>query len=744
MKKAVTKGVFCNMAKNENAAGKAREELPAAVILAGGKGMRLRPLTAHTPKPLLPVGNKPAILRILENLEEEGVKKALILTGYKGEMIEKEIGGRVGRTEIVYLHENDPSGSAGSLKRAENLLEEEFFVLCGDAYGRRDFRAFFDFFSEKRCDAAMLLCRVREPGEYGIVRTNGEGRVVGFEEKPFWSQVFSDRANTGIYLFHKNVLSLIPPDRPFDVGGDLLPALLASGASIYGYEDEGVWRDIGEFKTYLACNLAENNGKSLIGKNVLLCEGARVKDSMIFDGVRVGEGSVIDGAIIDENCVIGKNCVLRSGCVLGRGCVLRDGAVLSSGTVLSAEDGREGVSPETLKSLFSETVLNISAPPFPDFFASLGSAAGELFGVGAPIGVFYDEAPQAEDCARAILGGICQSAQGCDMGRAHEAMAGVLTRAAGLRFSFFVFRSAAGGLRAALFDENGLPPGSSVLRALRDRVPNASRAKPSFGSFVPVRRSTEAEALYEKVLKDACFSDLSGMSVGVGFGSFAEAKLARALLKRRAVVCRKDEGAVRARISPDGRRAELTDDTGTLDHWHLAALLIGREIRLGKTIGALPYRAPAALFALASGMGQFPAGFAMTPTGSGINDLRAQGARLTFLFDGCAAAMGGLSFLAQKKTCAELLSLLPQFCVLESAVDCEEDEKLYCLTRGEYEPAGEGVRRMSGKKSVLRRAKERRGMLLTVEAANETDARELLKKAREELKRELEEKRENT
>lgn len=121
-----------------------KERLPMAVIPAGGRGMRLRPLTNELPKPLLPVGRKPILRHILENLEEEGVNRALILTGYKGDLIEETIGHSVGGLQIEYLRETVPLGSAGCVKSAEGRLEERFFVVCGDAYGRRDYKGFSD------------------------------------------------------------------------------------------------------------------------------------------------------------------------------------------------------------------------------------------------------------------------------------------------------------------------------------------------------------------------------------------------------------------------------------------------------------------------------------------------------------------------------------------------------------------------------------------------------------------------
>ena len=196
-----------------------KERLPMAVIPAGGRGMRLRPLTNELPKPLLPVGRKPILRHILENLEEEGVNRALILTGYKGDLIEETIGHSVGGLQIEYLRETVPLGSAGCVKSAEGRLEERFFVVCGDAYGRRDYKGFFRQHIEKGSKASLLLYRVEDPGEYGLVETAEDGRRSLFGPRSFQTRripafIFWKRSCLKRFLRGSPTISA-PPFFPF-------------------------------------------------------------------------------------------------------------------------------------------------------------------------------------------------------------------------------------------------------------------------------------------------------------------------------------------------------------------------------------------------------------------------------------------------------------------------------------------------------------------------------------------------
>ncbi|MBQ9468971.1 MAG: NDP-sugar synthase [Clostridia bacterium] len=722
-----------NITENKNV-------LPQAVILAGGKGMRLRPLTEDLPKPLLPVGGQPLIMRILDDLESEGCRDALVLTGYKGEMIENALRARGGEMRVRCFTDDGTSGSAGSLRKAEGLLEDCFFVVSGDLYGKRRYGDFYRFFAEKNAQAAILLTRTREPSEFGVLTVDGEGRVCSFVEKPRWSQVFSDTVNAGIYLFQKELLSFIPRDAPFDVGGGLLPALLKAGVSLYGYDDGGLWRDVGDLATYLSCCLAENGGKSVMMEGVTVEEGARVVDSVLFEGVRVGRGSSLTGCVIGRDSVIGEECLLPVGTALGSCCRVGDGAVLEPGTVLPPHgcyDKKAGgarvsrlFSPGETRVLFSSSDI-----PFHDLPAGFSRALAAALAAecgGGRIDVYCAPEEEARAAMHSFAKELLRYGRCGVCGDAFPAMVSTLASDARSPLSLYFSLDLCGRPHLSFYDACGMPPPGDFLRRLRDGV-TAKREKKSDSSFVGEDRAVLSQARYDDLLTAACGARLSGMRVGIAGKESAPAnRLTKILLRLGAGVCREGRGDVQVRLSEDGRRARVYDESGVLDRYHLLALLLTREKEKTGKIDALPFRLPQALFALSAAGGRAPEGFPLTPADGRYDKLRAKGARLSFLYDGCVAVAAALPLL-RSENCRAVYDALPPFAVMETNFDCSEDEKTLLLTGSGGVPAGEGVAVGTRKGRARLQALDRRGMLLQVEAARESDCRELLEKARRDL-----------
>lgn len=719
-----------------------KERLPMAVIPAGGRGMRLRPLTKELPKPLLPVGRKPILQHILENLEEEGVERALILTGYKGDLIEETIGHSVGGLQIEYLRETTPLGSAGCVKSAEERLEKRFFVVCGDAYGKRNYKRFFQRHMEKGSKASLLLYRVEDPGEYGLVETAEDGRILGFVEKPFWSQVFSDRANTGIYLLEKELLEKIPSGVPYDFGTSFFPLLQKEGVPIYGFEDGGFWCDVGDRRAYLLCNLRENGGKSLIGDRCLLTEDAKIEDSLLFDGVQVSKGSRIRSSVLMENCRIGENCLLED-CLLDSGCVVPGGTEVKGkvlfGTDEEAFDEQTGTGSFSVdpKSFFCATVLHLPENVSKEFSFSLGRALGEAYPRGAFYGVMNDGGALAKEVAERLLAGLCRNVCGVDFSSGYLGQMGFFIREETAKGGAFVSEMATGRISVALYDENGLPPGAAVLRRIRDCFREKKEQDCHLPALVPETQGHQCAKKYELSM-EKLLPSLDGREIGIGWASAPEALAGRVLLKMGAKLVSYGKGQYNLRFSPDGRRGQLWDETGILDFYHLAALLFIEELEAipprANPMLALPFRAPRVLFEMAKSAGHPAIGFAYTPSGEGLDDARREGGGRFYLFDGIRAALQSLGLLLRKnKSCAEALESLPSFTILESTFDCAPKEKLNCLLAQNLSPFGEGMGRTEKKGIVRLRADERRGLHLMAEAAADADARLLLRQAKKEL-----------
>ncbi|MBQ8911226.1 MAG: NTP transferase domain-containing protein [Clostridia bacterium] len=705
--------------------------MPTALILAGGRGMRLRPLTDLCPKPLLPVAGKAVISSIVEDLYLQGVRRCVVLTGYRGEQIKSALEGRFLGMELFFIREERPRGSAGCLVAAEALAGQRFFVVCADACGRRDYRGILRYHLEKGGIGSIFLSRVANPVEYGLVQMGADGRVSSFIEKPTWSEAFTDLANTGIYLFEREVFAYIPRDRPSDFGKDVFPALLADKKALYGYEDGGFWQDMGDHASFLSCNMRASGGKTIVGRDCRT-EGAEICSSVLFDRVQVGKGTVIKGAIIGNDCVIGENAVIEEGCVLGDGCHLEAGCHLKKETVLQRDSKikRGGGCPQSLPDLirfFEESDLVLEEEQSEEFYIRLGYALAR--GAGGSVGLMHDSDEGSSKICEALLRGAGLSGAGhVKLGQGFYTMASACALYGGFALTALVTKERTQAVRILLFDSAGLGANGRILRRVRDAFARPILCGRVSGPFAGERW---ARSLYEGLLLEGVPS-LVGLTIGMDRGSAGADVTCDLLLRAGARVVPEEQGRLRLYVSPYGRRCSLKDENGlTADFWHVAAIVLSDRIRRGEMVRALPERAPEALFDLAKKNGVHPHRFALCGavpcTAEAKDSLKNQ----RFLYDGCHLTLCCLSIICKEGvTLAHLLRLLPPFATEESGIDCEREDKLRLLMAFGGEPAAEGVRiPFSG--GLLRvRARGGRGLWLTAEAAVDNDARALLQRAR--------------
>ena len=224
-----------------------------AVILAGGAGTRLQPLTTELPKPMVSLLGRPVLEHILLLLRRHQVTEAAVTLHYRPEAITGYFGdGSAWGMRLHYFYEDTPLGTAGGVRACRDFLgQEDFLVISGDCVSDFDLTDCYRLHRQRQAEATLLLHRVAEPLEYGLVRTDQEGRVLAFVEKPGWGQVFTDQVNTGIYLLSPSVLDLVPEGEPFDFSKNLFPELLRQKRALYGQVPAGYWRDMGECGSYL-------------------------------------------------------------------------------------------------------------------------------------------------------------------------------------------------------------------------------------------------------------------------------------------------------------------------------------------------------------------------------------------------------------------------------------------------------------------------------------------------------------
>jgi mannose-1-phosphate guanylyltransferase/phosphomannomutase len=311
-----------------------------AVVMAGGFGTRLRPITERLPKPMAYVANRPMMEHVVRLLKRAGILDLEVLLYFYPDKITSYFGdGSPWGVRIHYIGAESDYGTAGAVKNAEPRIDGTFLVISADIITDFDLSRAIEFHREREAAATIVLTRVPNPIQYGIVITEDDGRIARFLEKPSWGEVFSDTVNTGIYLLEPEVLSLIPHGKNFDFSKNVFPEMLSRGDRLLGYIAEGYWKDVGNLDEYLNVHL-----DILSGKVGIEFEGKKAGSGNVW----IGENSRVDFTSDLQNVVIGRDCVVGAGVsaenvVLGDGCVVEDGAVLQSSVVWPRTTIHKGV-----------------------------------------------------------------------------------------------------------------------------------------------------------------------------------------------------------------------------------------------------------------------------------------------------------------------------------------------------------------------------------------------------------------
>ncbi len=295
-----------------------------AVIMAGGEGSRLRPLTCNRPKPMVPIANKPVMEHIIELLKKYGIRDIAVTLQYMPEKIKDFFGdGSEFGVNLKYFTEDVPLGTAGSVKNAEEFLDETFIVISGDALTDINLQEALEFHKKNSSIATLVLKKVECPIEYGVVVTAADGKIRRFLEKPSWGEVFSDTVNTGIYVLSPEVLNYFEKGVVFDFSKDLFPILLKKEEPMYGFVTQDYWCDIGDLDAYVGVHA------DILDKRVNVSIAARE----IRQGVWVSEGAVISKeAIIKPPVLIGRNSVIKDGSILGQYSIIGEECHISEGS----------------------------------------------------------------------------------------------------------------------------------------------------------------------------------------------------------------------------------------------------------------------------------------------------------------------------------------------------------------------------------------------------------------------------
>jgi mannose-1-phosphate guanylyltransferase / phosphomannomutase len=297
-----------------------------AVIMAGGKGTRLRPLTSNLPKPMVPLLGRPCMEYIIELLKKHGITEIAVTLQYLPESIKNYFGdGSEFGVKIIYFEESFPLGTAGSVKNCQDFLDDRFLVISGDALTDFNLQEAIDYHNENESVATLILSKVENPLEYGVVMTDDEGNVTRFLEKPTWSEVFSDTVNTGIYILEPFVLEMFEKNMEFDFSRNLFPMLLSQRQRMMGYVAEGYWSDIGNLEIYRQAQFDMLDGRvqtdikaNQVRPGIYIEDDAKIVDySSLRAPVYIGRGTYVESqACVDEYSIVGRHNVIKSGSIL--------------------------------------------------------------------------------------------------------------------------------------------------------------------------------------------------------------------------------------------------------------------------------------------------------------------------------------------------------------------------------------------------------------------------------------------
>ncbi len=338
-----------------------------AMILAAGVGSRLDPLTRNIPKPMVPIVNKPVMEHIVERLVQSGFQDIMINVHYLGEQIMEYFGdGRKWGANIHFSPEEELWGDAGSVKRCESFFDEDtFLVVGGDDLTDVNFDRLIRFHKEKKASATIALSLVDDPSEYGIALLNERGRITRFLEKPKGEVMFSNSANTGVYVFDRQVLELIPKGVKYGFGHNLLPLLLEQKSRFYGYLTSSYWKDVGSLKQYHDAHRDAMSGRVdiklpvpeqrkyvwmgdnveidptaeigypvVIGNNCRIEADAKVLEySVLADDCVVESGATVKESILWQGATVMQNTMLER-CVVGEHCKVKSNAAVFDGVIV--------------------------------------------------------------------------------------------------------------------------------------------------------------------------------------------------------------------------------------------------------------------------------------------------------------------------------------------------------------------------------------------------------------------------
>ena len=749
-----------------------------AVIMAGGEGTRLRPLTCNLPKPLAPLCGKPVVEYILELLKKHNFMDVAFTLRYQGDKIVSHFDDNsYNGVSLSYSFESEPLGTAGSIKKAVGT-SDEVLVISGDAMCDFNLTSAIEFHKKSNAKATIIVKKVSDPREYGLILADDNGRVRSFLEKPSYESCITDLANTGVYILSREALELIP-DGEADFAQDIFPKMLKQGLDIYAFQDTGYWCDIGDFYSFIQCqrdildglvdceidghktldgiitnSTSEFKGAritppvfigrnvkiasgavidagSVISDDVTICRGAKIHGGILLDGVYIGEKVTCNEAVICENAkllsssavyeggIVGENAVICENSIVEAGVKIWAGKHLDSNTV-ATYDIKYGHAKQLCiddEGVCGETNGEIT----PQVASVLGSSIASS---GKKIGIGYKGTPPARALAYALISGIMSAGgEAWNVGECLETELDFAMRNASLDLGCYVDSGVITKLK--IISENGLPLTRKQERKIEAGLNRSEYNKVGFNDFGNLIDVPSLRDLYANELSSIVPKKLNGIKAEVNTSNPRISEVCNRVLNP---INDKSGERIVFHISSDGRKmSAFTEDLGYVFYEKLILLCCQSYFQKGEDV-AMPYSAPAIADELAKRYGSTVFRYYNCPVDNSDIEARTLASKILFTRDALTMMLVLLNNLTERKiSLAQAIEELPKFTATNRFVSIEKSPsavlKSLCNERGGL---NEGVIASDNYGRVLiRPVKTGKGVMMFVESFKSETATEI-------------------
>ncbi len=677
-----------------------------AVIMAGGEGNRLRPITCTAPKPMAKILGKPIIEYVFDTLISGGVTHAAVTLGYMPHIIENAYETGYKNLKLEFIREDEPLGTAGSVKNAAADFKEPFIVISADAMCSFDMEKIMLYHKASGAMVTVVATDVDDPREFGVLKVGKENKVCGFLEKPSWDQAISSLANTGVYIVNPECLKLIPNGKKYDFAADLFPLMMERDMPIYCYHTEDYWCDVGNVSSYLKCQNDAFDGKFSppVGCSA---SGIYVKDKLpagdygIVPPVYIGENADIsDGAVIgpyaviDNNCYIGENAKVRrsvvlensslaaetsvtgavvcSGSALKKGAAMFEGSVAGSGSIIGESASvkpnvlvwpgkivgagaivSSNIKYGNLKTDFidengidekSGVVLNAET------CVKLGYAVSASKN-GKKVGVGCDGSKKSSLMKLAVSAGLADGGSGVwDFGDCFESQLDFLVDFCGLDSGVFVSTSETG--RISLCGENGMSVSRGFEREIENGMNKCEFRRADEKSVKEISDMSGIKLLYEQELLKSFNSICNGFSATVKSGNDKISDLLGGCFMRLGVA---EKSSTVFEIDYSGKQVFAETENGIIGYEKLLAICCCDELRKGRDC-AVPYTSPDYLDCLAKEYGRRILRYTDTPVDNSDGNARLLASKQMFSRDALFMCMKLLSIMNERRMSLDMLA----------------------------------------------------------------------------------------